>query len=76
MSPTAANALLAGGMSAAQLRGQANAYNPFAQALMSGAQNPQLQNAFGNLFSGNRGPTYTNAFQESIPVNNYSSGYY
>lgn len=52
MSPTAANALLAGGMSAAQLRGQANAYNPFAQALMSGAQNPQLQNAFGNLFSG------------------------
>jgi hypothetical protein len=52
MSPSAANALLAGGTSAAQLRGQANAYNPFAQALMSGAQNPQLQNAFGNLFSG------------------------
>lgn len=46
MSPTAANAMLAGGMSAAQLRGQANAYNPLATALISGSQNPQLMSAF------------------------------
>ena len=46
MSPTAANALLSGGERAAGLRGQANAYNPFAQALIQGSQNPQLQNAF------------------------------
>ena len=57
MSPSAANALLEGGMSAAQLRGRADAYNPLATALISGSQNPQLQNAFeysdfGNLFSG------------------------
>lgn len=49
MSPTAANALLSGGMSAAQLRGQANAYNPFAQALIQGSQNPQLQNAMSSF---------------------------
>jgi hypothetical protein len=57
MSPTAANAILAGGTTAAQLRGAADAYNPLATALISGSQNPQLQNAFeysdfGNLFSG------------------------
>jgi hypothetical protein len=75
-STAGANALLQGGTNAANTMAQANAYNPFATALMSASQNPQLTNAFGNLFSGNRGPTYTNAFQESIPVNNYSSGYY
>lgn len=53
MSPTAANALLAGGMSAAQLRGKADAYNPLATALISGSQNPQLQNAFSNFNFGN-----------------------
>ena len=76
MSPSAANALFAGGTNAANTMAQANAYNPLATALMSGAQNPQLISAFGNLLSGSRGPTYTNAFQQSIPVNNTSSGYY
>jgi hypothetical protein len=76
MSPSAANALFAGGTNAAGTMAQANAYNPLATALMSGAQNPQLISAFGNLLSGSRGPTYTNAFQQSIPVNNTSSGYY
>jgi hypothetical protein len=75
-STAGANALLQGGTNAANTMAQANAYNPFATALMSASQNPQLTNAFGNLFSGSRGPTYTNAFQESMPVNNYSSGYY
>jgi hypothetical protein len=76
MSPSAANALFAGGTNAAGTMAQANAYNPLATALMSGAQNPQLISAFGNLLSGSKGPTYTNAFQQSIPVNNTSSGYY
>lgn len=55
LSPTAANAILAGGTTAAQLRGQADAYNPLATALIQGSQNPQLMNAFGNLFSGGGG---------------------
>ena len=46
MSPSAANALFAGGTNAAGTMAQANAYNPLATALMSGAQNPQLMNAF------------------------------
>jgi hypothetical protein len=48
MSPTAANAILAGGTTAAQLRGQADAYNPLATALISGSQNPQLMSAFNS----------------------------
>jgi hypothetical protein len=55
MSPTAANVLYAGGTNAAQLRGAADAYNPLATALISGSQNPQLMNAFGNLFSSGGG---------------------
>ena len=57
MSPSAANALFAGGTNAAGTMAQANAYNPLATALISGSQNPQLQDAFaysdfGNLFGG------------------------
>ena len=52
MSPTAANALLSGGERAAELRGKANAYNPYADALFAIENNPKLSNAFGNLFSG------------------------
>ena len=48
MSPSAANALLEGGMSAAQLRGRADAYNPLATALISGSQNQQLMSAFNS----------------------------
>ena len=46
MSPSAANALYYGGTGAAETMAKANAYNPLATALMSGAQNPQLMNAF------------------------------
>jgi hypothetical protein len=46
MSPSAANALYAGGTNAANTMAGANAYNPWATALMSGSQNPQLMNAF------------------------------
>ena len=61
MSPSAANALFAGGTNAAGTMAQANAYNPLATALIQGSQNPQLMSAFGNLLR---------------PVNNTSSGYY
>jgi hypothetical protein len=43
--PTGANALLEGGTSAAQSNFAANAYNPFATALVGASQNPQLQDA-------------------------------
>jgi hypothetical protein len=46
MSPSAANALYAGGTNAANTMASANAYNPLASALLSGSQNPQLMNAF------------------------------
>ena len=56
--PTGANALLMGGMAAAQSQAAANAYNPFATALTMGSQNPALQravspylNAAGSMFS-------------------------
>jgi len=55
MSPSAANALYYGGTGAAETMAKANAYNPLATALIQGSQNPQLMNAFGNLFSGGGG---------------------
>ncbi len=48
MSPSAANALFAGGTNAANTMAGANAYNPLATALISGSQNPQLRNAFAS----------------------------
>ena len=48
MSPSAANAMYYGGSAAAGTMAQANAYNPFATALIQGSQNPALM----NLFSG------------------------
>jgi len=55
-STAGANALLQGGMAAAQTRGAADAYNPFATALTQASQNPAFQRGLGNLFS-----PYTNA---------------
>jgi len=48
--PAGAQALLQGGMGAAQTMGQANAYNPFATALVGASQNPALINATKNAF--------------------------
>jgi hypothetical protein len=45
--PTGANALFQGGMGAAQSMGAANAYNPFATALIGLSQNPALRNVSG-----------------------------
>lgn len=46
-----ANALLQGGLGAAQTMGAANAYNPFATALTGLSQNQQFTNALSNQFS-------------------------
>jgi hypothetical protein len=53
-----ANALLSGGTSAAQLRGQADAYNPLATLLTQGSQNPQLMNAFDSFGFGGGSDSY------------------
>jgi hypothetical protein len=47
-----ANALLQGGMGAAQSNFAANAYNPFAAALTGFSQNPALINAASNRYAG------------------------
>lgn len=47
VNPTGANALYASGMAAAQSMGAANAYNPFATALVNASSNP----AFGRAVS-------------------------
>jgi hypothetical protein len=47
-SAAGANALLEGGMGAAQTQGRADAYNPFATALIGASQNPTLTNALAN----------------------------
>jgi hypothetical protein len=46
-----AQALLAGGMGAARSQFDANAYNPFATALVGASQNKQLTNALANQFN-------------------------
>lgn len=49
-----ANALFQGGSNAANSMFGANAYNPFATALIGASQNPALMRSVGNVF-GNRG---------------------
>lgn len=64
MSPTAASALLAGGMGAASSMAAANAYNPFATALTMGSRNPQFTEGLSRLFGGGTGP----ALDYSSPI--------
>lgn len=56
MSPSAANAMYGGGMAAAGTNAAANAYNPFATALVQGSQNRTLTDAIARLFSGGSSP--------------------
>ena len=51
-SNAAAQAILSGGMGAAQSNFAANSYNPFATALTQASQNPAFQRGVGNLFGG------------------------
>jgi hypothetical protein len=48
--PTGANALLQGGMAAAQSQAVANAYNPFATALVGASRSPALQQGMTSMF--------------------------
>ena len=47
----AAQALLSGGLAAAQSMGAANAYNPFATALIGASRSPELTSAAARMFS-------------------------
>ena len=49
--PTGAQALLQGGMAAAGTQARADAYNPFATALVGASQSKPLTDAFGRMFS-------------------------
>ena len=51
-STVGANALYQGGMAAAGSQARADAYNPFATALVGASQNPALMSGFGRLFGG------------------------
>lgn len=50
--PTGANALYGGGMAAAGSNAAANAYNPFATALVNASRNPALTQGAANMFGG------------------------
>jgi hypothetical protein len=50
--PTGSQALYGGGMNAAQSMGMANAYNPFATALVGASQNKDFTNALARQFGG------------------------
>jgi hypothetical protein len=50
--PTGAQALLQGGIAAAGTQARADAYNPFATALVGASRDPRLTDAFGRMFSG------------------------
>lgn len=50
--PTGANALFQGGLAAAQSLGAANAYNPFATALIGASRSPELTSAAARMFGG------------------------
>jgi hypothetical protein len=50
--PAGAQALLQGGTAAAGTQARADAYNPFATALVNASQNPALMSGFGRLFGG------------------------
>jgi hypothetical protein len=73
-SPASAQAMLTGGTNAANSMAAANAYNPFATALISGAQNPQLQNAFAN-WTGGFGGAKSGAAGYNISPNAYADYY-
>jgi hypothetical protein len=57
-SNAAAQAILSGGMGAAQSNFAANAYNPFATALTQAGGNKDFQRGLSNLFGGGTKPNY------------------
>jgi hypothetical protein len=69
--------LLQGGLAAARTQQAGAGFSPEAGLLYGLANSPRLQTGFEKFFSTpSRGSTFSDSYQESIPVNNQSSGYY
>lgn len=56
--PEGGRMMYGGGMAAANSMAAANAYNPFATALVSASRNPAIQQGLGRMFSGGGGGTF------------------
>lgn len=74
--PSGSNALLQGGMGAAQTMGAANAYNPFATALVGASRNPALMQGISNYMGGGRSPAFPEYFGSQAPQNLLSTSAY
>lgn len=73
--PAGANALYGGGMAAAGSRAAADAYNPFATALVGASRNPAIQQGFGRLFGGQPAVSGFGAGGYGAGVNPFSGEY-
>ena len=72
--PTGANALMQGGMASAQTQAAANAYNPFATALVNASSNPAFQRGIQGMFGGGSStPTsyYMGGRGEAVPMGGF-----
>jgi hypothetical protein len=62
-------------MAAANSMAAANAYNPFATALIGASRNPAIQQGFGNLFGGRSATSGFGAGGYGAGVNPFSGEY-
>jgi hypothetical protein len=71
--PTGSNYLYQGGLAAANEMGKANAYNPFAEAMIMGSRNPAITNALGRMFSPSVTPStaYMGGRGEYVPAGGF-----
>jgi hypothetical protein len=73
--PTGANALYQGGLASAQSMGAANAYNPFATALVGASNNPAFQRGIQGMFGGGGSSTPTSYYMggrgEAVPMGGF-----
>jgi len=69
---TGANALLQGGMNAAQTMQQANAWSPWGAALQGVASNPYVQQGARSLFGGGSSPTGSYDLSSVQPSRTYA----
>lgn len=74
--PTGANALYGGGLAAAQSGFKANAYNPFAETLISASSSPAIERGIQRMFGGGgMAPTPTSYYVggrgEAVPMGGF-----
>jgi len=74
-STAGANALLQGGLAAAQSRAAADSVNPFATALIGASQNPAIQQGLGRMFGGRSATSGFGAGGYGAGVNPFSGEY-